>query len=524
MRQIKQGCDVGRPRWWKTLCAVSVVCAATAIALPAQTFTTLYSFDFTDGASPLAGLIQATDGSLYGTTGHGGANGEGTVFKITPSGTVTTLYNFCSQSGCTDGSLPEAELIEGTDGSFYGTTYGGGANRAGTVFQITPGGTLTTLYSFCAREQCLDGSYPVGTLVQGTDGNLYGTTTEGGAGGVYSTCHPRCGTVFKISPSGAFGTLHSFNFTDGSIPLGGLIQATDGDFYGTTSEGGDGSFSCTNQFSGGHGSAGCGTVFKITANGTLTTLHNFCSEVVSYLCKDGTTPYAGLVQAADGTFYGTTTAGGGVGTNRACGITGCGTVFRITASGTLTTLLDFDILDGYFPEAALVQATDGNLYGTTEQGGANTACFDGSDGCGTVFKITPSGTLTTLYSFCPQTSCADGEEPQAGLVQDTNGQFYGTTTGGGANGDGTVFSLSVGLGRFVESQPTSGNVGAAVNILGTNLTTATSVTFNGTPATFNVVSSSLITTTVPAGATSGKVQVVTPVGTLTSNVPFRVLQ
>jgi uncharacterized repeat protein (TIGR03803 family) len=518
MQRTGQAVRVSKPSGWKTLCAVCVVCAATAIALPAQTFTTLYSFDFTDGASPLAGLIQATDGSLYGTTGHGGANGDGTVFKITPSGTVTTLYNFCSQSGCTDGSLPEAELIEGTDGSFYGTTYGGGANRAGTVFQITPSGTLTTLYNFCSREDCLDGGRPVGALVQGTDENLYGTTTEGGAGGVYSTCLTRCGTVFKISPSGTFGTLHSFNHTDGSIPLGGLIQATDGDFYGTTSEGGGGS--C-----GQHLETGCGTVFKITANGTLTTLYDFCTELVfrSYLCKDGATPYAGLVQAADGTFYGTTAAGGGVGANRACTSVGCGTVFRITASGTLTTLLDFDILDGYFPEAALVQATDGNLYGTTEQGGANTACFDGSDGCGTVFKITPSGTLTTLYNFCSQGGCADGEYPQLALVQDTNGGFYGTTNSGGANREGSVFSLSVGLGRFVESQPTSGNVGAAVNILGTNLTTATSVTFNGTPAVFSVTSSSLITTTVPAGATSGKVQVVTPSGTLTSNVPFRVL-
>jgi uncharacterized repeat protein (TIGR03803 family) len=499
-----------------------VVSAATAIALPAQTFTTLYSFDGTDGGGPVAALVQGTDGNLYGTTRDGGANGNyGTVFKITLEGVLTTLYSFCSQSLCADGSYPEAGLIQGTDGNFYGTTSGGGANDRGTVFEMTLGGTLTTLYSFCSRENCLDGVGPTGALVQDSDGNLYGTTSQGGGGN--PDCPKECGTVFKISPTGTFGTLHNFNLADGSMPLGGLIEGTDGDLYGTTSEGGGGY--CMNQFDG-HFKGGCGTVFKISANGTLTTLYDFCSVVVgrSYLCKDGATPYAGLIQAADGTFYGTTTAGGGVGANRACGITGCGTVFRITASGTLTTLLDFDILDGYFPEAALVQATDGNFYGTTERGGVNTACGGGSYGCGTAFKITPSGALTTLYSFCPQTSCADGEEPQAGLVQDTNGQFYGTTTGGGANGDGTVFSLSVGLGRFVESQPTSGNVGAAVNILGTNLTTATSVTFNGTPATFNVVSSSLITTTVPAGATSGKVQVVTPVGTLTSNVPFRVLQ
>ena len=210
------------------------------------------------------------------------------------------------------------------------------------------------------------------------------------------------------------------------------------------------------------------------------------------------------------------------------GIYGGGTIFKISPSGTLTTLYSFcaqsGCADGNVPNAGLVLATDGNFYGTTYLGGANSCMISGTNyGCGTVFKITPSGTLTTLYSFCAQSGCADGEGPRAGLVQATNGKLYGTTYYGGPTGDGTVFSLAVGLGPFVETRPTSGVVGRFVEILGTNLTGATSVTFNGTPATFKVVSRYLITTTVPTGATTGKVEVVTPSGTLSSNVPFRVL-
>jgi len=195
-----------------------------------------------------------------------------------------------------------------------------------------------------------------------------------------------------------------------------------------------------------------------------------------------------------------------------------GTVFKITLSGALTTLYSFCSQTGCTDGSnanALVQATDGDFYGTTYSGGANNQ--------GTIFKITPSGALTTLYSFCSQTGCTDGQNPVAGLVQATNGKFYGTTPIGGTLGEGTVFSLSVGLGPFVETRPTSGMVGEVVKILGTDLTNATSVSFNGAGAVFEVVSSSEITATVPTGATTGRVQVITPRGTLTSNVPFRVL-
>jgi uncharacterized repeat protein (TIGR03803 family) len=505
MRRIVKA--LGKLNWGKKAYAAFVLCATTAIPLPAQTFTTLYSFNGPN-VKPYAGLVQATNGDLYGTT-YGSWNlSSGTVFKITPSGTLTTLYSFCAQSACTDGQNPAAGLIQATNGDLYGTTVGGGANCAftggcGTVFKITPSGILTTLYSFCSQGGCADGQSPYAGLVQAASGDFYGTTYFGGA-------NNGNGTIFKITPNGTLTTLYSFcaqsGCTDGANPYAGLVQATDGDFYGTTYQGGAGSNACSG--------IGCGTIFKITPGGTLTTLYSFCSQSG---CTDGAYPYAGLVQATNGNFYGTMLGGGA---------DGWGTVFKITPSGTLTTLYSFPCSqsgcpDGQYPYGTLVQATNGDLYGTTLDGGATAA--GGATGYGTIYKITPSGTLTTLYNFCSQSGCTDGANPFAGLVQDTNGDLYGTASSGGGAEYGTVFSLSVGLGPFVKTQPTFGKVGAAVKILGTNLTGATSVRFHGTAAVFTVVSRSLITTTVPAGASSGEVQVVKPGRTLSSNVSFRVL-
>jgi uncharacterized repeat protein (TIGR03803 family) len=245
----------------------------------------------------------------------------------------------------------------------------------------------------------------------------------------------------------------------------------------------------------------------LCASGSL--LAQTFTAVFSFKGSNGSIPL-GLVQATDGNLYGTTQALDG-------------TIFKITPSGTLTTLFTFNGLNndgGAVPAAGLVQGTDGNFYGTTNGGGANDR--------GTAFKVTPTGTLTTLYSFCSQNLCADGEGPGT-LAQDTNGTFYGTTFSGGHSGAcppqacGTVFSLSVGLGPFVETRPASGKVGAVVKILGTNLRFATGVTFNGIPSVFDVVSSSLINATVPLGATTGPVEVTLPTGTLTSNVNFQVL-
>jgi uncharacterized repeat protein (TIGR03803 family) len=257
--------------------------------------TTLHSFcsqpSCADGGQPLAGLIQGTDGNFYGTTSEGGTGvlSGGTVFEITSAGALTTIYSFCSQTNCTDGSTPFAGVIQATDGNFYGTTFGGW-DDPGTIFKITPRGKLTTLHSFNG----MDGSGPSGALVQATDGNLYGTTNWGGAGGE--------GTVFKITPSGKMTTLHSFTGRDSST-ANSLIQAADGNLYGTTYGGFENDY---------------GTVFKITLGGKLKTLYRFCSQDN---CTDGNSPAGPLVQATDRNLYGTTNWGGD---------NGLGTVFRLS--------------------------------------------------------------------------------------------------------------------------------------------------------------------------------------------------
>jgi uncharacterized repeat protein (TIGR03803 family) len=258
---------------------------------PAGAVTTLYSFCLQsgcpDGTAPSGGLIQGRNGNLYGTTQQGGANGDGTIFTITLSGSLTTLYSFTGA----DGSSPYAGLVQATNGNFYGTTQYGGANGRGAVFEITPSGKLTTLYAFCSHSRCTDGQQPTATLVQGSDGNFYGTTYYGGSSNNLNHCTSGCGTIFKITPTGALTTLHSFDETDGYMPVAGLILGTDGNFYGDTSEGGTG---------------GYGTAFSITPVGRLTTLHNFCVQT----CLDGGFPMGGLFQGTDGSFYGTAPAGG----------------------------------------------------------------------------------------------------------------------------------------------------------------------------------------------------------------------
>jgi uncharacterized repeat protein (TIGR03803 family) len=465
---------------WRHFCAAFLFCAAAATGSSGQTFTTLVSFDGTNGSSPVASVTQGTDGDLYGTTAMGGTNCGtaadcGTAFKVTPDGSLTTLYNFCSQTGCSDGRQPGAPMVLAKDGNFYGTTtFGGVDGNDGTIFKLTSTGRLRTIYKFCLQTNCPDGLFPYSGLLQAADGNFYGTTTGGG------DLNCSCGTVFKITSTGKLITLHTFHSPDGAMPFAGLIQGTGGNLYGTTRYG---------------GANGEGTVFRITPRGVLTILYSFCAQTN---CVDGSTPSDTMVQTADGTLYGVTSGGGTI---------GFGTVFAMTSGGHLMTLHSFDSNDGAFPDG-LMQATDGKLYGTTVMGG------DYNDG--TIFQITARGNLTVLHRF----NGNDGRYP-SGLFQATNGSFYGTTNEGGAS-NGTVYSLSVGLGPFVKAVATAANVGAQVEILGTNLTGATRVTFNSTPATFTVISSTLIKAAVPTGATTGTIEVTTPSGTLSSNVAFQV--
>jgi uncharacterized repeat protein (TIGR03803 family) len=381
-----------------------IIILALSVGIPlvsAQTFIPLYSFtDGNDGANPFASLVQASDGNFYGTTFYGGTNGYGTIFQITTGGVLTPLYSF---TGGNDGANPRAGLVQANDGNLYGTALNGGTNGYGTVFRITTGGVLTTLYSF---TDYYDGAYPQAGLVQASDGNLYGTTLHGGDFNE--------GTIFQITTGGVETPLYSFtplsgpNFggmqtnSDGAVPAGALVQASDGNLYGTTVYGG------TN---------GYGTVFQITTGGVLTPLYFFTDG------HDGGDPAAALVQASDGNLYGTTYFGG---TNNS------GVVFRITTGGALTPLWSFTGHgnDGGGPTAGLVQASDGNLYGTTVNGGTNHS--------GVVFQITTNGALTTLYSL---TGGNHGANPYAGLVQANNGNLYGTTYYGGNNNVGTVFEF-----------------------------------------------------------------------------------
>jgi uncharacterized repeat protein (TIGR03803 family) len=479
----------------KAIFLVAAFCLAAAIASSAQAFTSLFSFDGANGAYPQVGLVQGIHGGLYGSTQAGGSYNSGTIFEVTTGGELTTLHSFCSPTDCNDGYNPSPGLVLATDGNFYGMTMAGGAFGGGTVFKITPEGELTTLYAFCSQANCMDGATPQAGLVQADNGNFYGTTSSGGAGGIGT------GTIFEITPQGKLTTLYNFLCTLGSCingesPEGALLQATNGNFYGTT-------------FGGGAHDAG--TVFEITPTGKLTTLYGFCAQAN---CTDGAAPHAGLIQASNGYFYGTTEGNG-------CASL-CGTVFKMTPTGKLISLYNFcECADGFYPAAALIQATDGNFYGTTENGGAR--------GGGALFRITPEGKTTTLYTFCSQYNCDDGFQPSSSLLQATDGTLYGTTSSGGTGvacieGCGTVYSFSIGLGPFVETLPTSGKVGAKVIILGNNLTGATSVSFNGTTATFTVVSDTEITATAPAAVTTGRVTVTTAGGALKSNVVFRVTE
>jgi uncharacterized repeat protein (TIGR03803 family) len=482
-------------------CIAFLLCVMAAIALPAQTFTTLVTFEGSNGSSPEYGsLIQGHGGRLFGTTYNGGSPecpppyGCGIVFSITRDGDLTPLSEF---SG--GGALPAAGLFQARGGDFYGTTQYGGSNNSGTVFKMTPEGSETALYNFNLNQS---GGYPLGALVQDRNGDFYGTTSAGGAAGQNTDT----GTVFKISAEGDLTTLYSFCSADPSCdangygPIAGLVLGADGNLYGTTGS----------------------TFFKITPAGKLTVVYTFCGDPDSSCAIDGWDASGGVIQAADGDFYGVATYGGAYGD---------GTVFKITPEGRLTTLHSFNGTDGDMPTGTLIQASDGNFYGTTQYGGANLICDGCTQAAGTIFKMTPDGTLTSLYSFCAATNCTDGENPWAGLLQDTDGNFYGTTNQGGdpgcfayGAGCGTVFRLNVGLGPFVSLARDSGSPSETIGILGQGFKEAKSVRFNGTSADFHVDSDTYLTAVVPFGATTGRVTVKTSDGELKSSQKFRVDQ
>jgi uncharacterized repeat protein (TIGR03803 family) len=375
-----------------------------------------------DGKGPAAPLTSDKAGNLYGTTtyvGEGGCEygGCGTVFKVAPDGKETVLYAF---KGGADGQYPYGGLIADKAGNFYGTTGGEGeAGSYGTVFKLAPNGTETILYAFLGGS---DGSGPLGKLLADANGNLYGVTWGGGSYSGSDCTYDGCGTVFELSATGTKMTLYTFQGgSDGWRPLAGLIMDQAGNLYGTTDEGVGGGASCPG------GSLGCGSVFKLAPEGAETILYAFQGG------SDGWGPEAGLIVDQTGNLYGTTAGGGGC----SFAIEGCGTVFKVTPSGSETVLYSFQgESDGWAPDAGVILDRVGNLYGTTPYGGG-TSCRN--SGCGTAFKLAPNGRETVLYAF----RAKEGRNPLAGLLMGKHDILYGTASaGGGKHNDGVVFSVT----------------------------------------------------------------------------------
>jgi len=366
--------------------------AIASDASAASGLKVVHSFVGTDGAFPSAALLLGGDGNFYGTTQSGGTFDRGTVFRMTPAGVVTVLHSF---SGAADGSSPLAALIQANDGNFYGTTSGCGPTTCspalgfGTVFVITPGGTLTTIHTFAGGT---DGALPRAALLQASDGNLYGTTQLGGSF--------NRGTLFGMSLSGAPVFQYTFTGgTDGAFPYAPVIQARDGALYGTVYSGDVSTF---------------GRVFRLTGT-TVTAVHTFTGS-------DGANPVSALSQGADGNFYGTTFFGGAFKQ---------GAAFRMAPNGATTLLKSFSGgVDGANPNTGLIQLGDGNFYGAAKAGAADK---------GILFKMTPGGVTTVLHTFTGRSN--DGATPVSPLIAVSPGKLFSTAIDGGAGAKGVVFQL-----------------------------------------------------------------------------------
>lgn len=440
---------------------------------PTGTFTTLFEFDSTDmtnnGAFPRATLTESTTAGVFlGTTAGGGDNGDGTIFQIDSFGVVTTLVHFSAYDMTNPGAGPTAPLILASDGNYYGTTRFGAKydetyKDQGTVFQLTPAGVHTTIAAFVwPIPNDHRGLWPSGALVEGDDGFLYGTTIRGG--------NNDRGVVFRVGKGGGMETLVDFDFQNspkGSGPSGGLVQIASNEFIGTTAAGGD-----FNK----------GTVFRVSnvmsSSATLTTVVDLAGTGSTNETGPAA-PFGGLTEASNGYLYGTTAEGG---THEK------GTVFRSTKAGVVEVLVEFTgngmTEKGEQPLGALFEAIDGNFYGVTALGG--------TDNFGTVFRMTPGGELTTLIEFTGTAGSQPGSYPSGGLADGGDGYLYGVTSHGGANDYGTVFRITL-AGSFESLVSLTGDlIGAPGYHPRGTLVKATDGDFYGTTETGGVDSNGTI--------------------------------
>jgi uncharacterized repeat protein (TIGR03803 family) len=441
----------------------SYCCGTIFKMTPSGALKTLYSYPGNgDGNSPYGPPVQGTDGNWYGTMSSGGANGQGTVYKLTPAGVLTTLYSFDS----THGAQPRAPLVQGTDGNFYGTTLYGGPDEDGVIFKITPAGKLTVLYNFDDAH----GRLPVSPVVQGTDGNFYGTTLDGGS--------TESGVVFRISPAGKFAVLHTMNgTTEGAAPAAGLVQGTDGNFYGANSQVGKASSGCP---------SGCGTIFKITPKG------KFPFEVVyNFDLTTGSTPYDSPFQHTNGIVYGDANSGG-TGNVSPCSAGTCGVFY--SWSDSLPTFVSL------LPSSGKV----GKIIGILGQGFSSSSMvrFDGVKA--TAVKNTGS---TFLSVTVPPGALSGSVTVTTGSTTLTSNKTFRVTP------------------QLLSFKPTSGPVGTVVTITGVSLTQTSKVTFGGVKATSVTINSDTqVTATVPTGAMTGHIAITTLGGTAVSSGVFTVTQ
>jgi len=453
---------------------------AVAAAAPAQTVSTIYQFsNGTNPNLPAGVMAQGQDGNFYGITLSGGSNANvGAIYKISSKGVLTSLHAMAQSDGTTCSGL-----TLGTDGNFYGTCHNGGANNYGTLFKVTSAGVLTVLHNFAVQGSTSDGCEPLAPPIQATNGDFYGTTSFCGANNY--------GTVYKLTLAGAYSLLYSFQGppNDTVLPLG-LIEGTNGDLWGL----GNGWI-----ISG-------GGVFKITLAGKESLVYTFEPNPEGAFL-DGEGPYTNLIQGSNGDFYGTTEEGGSANE---------GTIFQVTAAGKETVLYSFpNQTDGAYPSLPLTQGPNGILYG------AATDCAGGGCAQAGLFDITTKGAYKNLYLY--PLVCSNCGQPEAPLLLSTSGTFYSTTEQGGI-GVGSFYSLSNGYSPFISLvNVRSGAEGAQVGILGQGFSSASVVEFGGTKATTRkLTGTTYILATVPTGALTGDVTVTTGSTKLSTTAIYKI--